>query len=168
MDEKALKHLREEAVHILRKNDTGRFTKPAPRLYPHQWNWDSVFNAIGWLHIDEDRAWLELDSLLTGQWKHGMVPHIVFDPEIDAYHPGPDYWNTSVSPMAPDHVLTSGITQPPLLAYGTWYIFQRARYKDKALQWLKRLYPRIRAFHDFLHAKRDMEGKGVVAILHPW
>jgi hypothetical protein len=41
---------------VLRLNDTGEFTKPSPRQYPHQWNWDSAFIALGLAHFDLPRA----------------------------------------------------------------------------------------------------------------
>src|SRR6516225_7483171 len=77
------------AAYILRDNSTGLITKAAPDLYPHQWSWDAAFNAIGLATVDLPRARLELDSLFSGQWRNGMVPHIVFDPAADGYWPGP-------------------------------------------------------------------------------
>ena len=67
-----------QALEVLRKNDLGRSTKPAPQLYPHQWSWDSAFIAIGLAHTNPDRALLELETLFDAQWKDGRVPHIVF------------------------------------------------------------------------------------------
>ena len=52
----------------------------APRLYPHQWSWDSAFIAIGLAHIDAERALRELETLFAAQWADGRVPHIVFNP----------------------------------------------------------------------------------------
>ena len=37
----------ERATAVLKLNDLGGWTKAAPRLYPHQWSWDSAFVAIG-------------------------------------------------------------------------------------------------------------------------
>jgi hypothetical protein len=70
--------LRDQAAAVLRGNDQGRWTKAAPRLYPHQWSWDSAFIAIGWAHVDLRRALTELKQLFAAQWATGMVPHIVF------------------------------------------------------------------------------------------
>ena len=55
------------AQALLGQNDRGGYTVPAPRLYPHQWNWDSAFCAIGWRHFDPRRAARELEMLLRGQ-----------------------------------------------------------------------------------------------------
>ena len=70
--------LRDRATAVLHGNDAGSWTKAAPRLYPHQWSWDSAFIAIGWAHLDVRRAIAELEELFAAQWHSGMVPHIVF------------------------------------------------------------------------------------------
>ena len=53
---------------IIKKNDRGGFTIPTNRLYPHQWNWDSGFTALGISSLDKSRAWQELVMLLNAQW----------------------------------------------------------------------------------------------------
>ena len=52
--------LKNDAIATLRGNDRGRHTVPAAGLYPHLWAWDSAFAAIGWGHIDLDRALIRL------------------------------------------------------------------------------------------------------------
>ena len=37
----------QNAVEIITKNDRGGYTVPTSKLYPHQWNWDSAFTALG-------------------------------------------------------------------------------------------------------------------------
>ncbi len=103
------------AQSILRGNDMGIFTKPGPRQYPHQWNWDAAVIALGLSHFDLPRALQEIRSLLSAQWKNGMVPHIVYHGGESDYFPDPDFWQTQGSPDAPA-IQTSGITQPPLVA----------------------------------------------------
>jgi hypothetical protein len=105
------------AAYILRDNSTGLITKASPALYPHQWSWDAAFNAIGLATVDLPRARLELDSLFAGQWRNGMVPHIVFDPAAEGYWPGPAQWECArYSEDAPEHTATSGICDPPVHA----------------------------------------------------
>jgi hypothetical protein len=50
----------DKAKEILDQNWMGASTKPAPTLYPHQWNWDTGFIAIGRSHYDTFRAILEI------------------------------------------------------------------------------------------------------------
>src|SRR6202000_1074858 len=105
------------AAYILRDNSTGLITKAAPALYPHQWSWDAAFNAIGLAIVDLPRARLELDSLFAGQWRNGMVPHIVFDPTATGYFPGPEYLQCSrYSENASKSPAPRGITDPPVHA----------------------------------------------------
>ena len=52
------------AIEVLHRNDRGAWTRPSPRLYPHQWSWDAAFVAMGWAHLHPMRAVAELFSLL--------------------------------------------------------------------------------------------------------
>lgn len=97
--------LKAQAKSILQENDRGGYTIPSGRLYPHQWAWDSGFTAIGWAHLDMDRACLELETLFHGQWPDGRVPHIRFHKPTPDYFPGPEVWGAGDS---------SSITNPPV------------------------------------------------------
>lgn len=148
----------EEARRILEANDRGGYTVPARGLYPFQWLWDSGFTALGWLTFKPRRAWEEMESLLRGQWENGFLPHIVFHGEDPSYFPGPDVWGVDRRPP------TSGITQPPVLAPVVLHLARTTGDLDRAAG----IYPRLLAFHRFLHRFRDPEGQGLVAVLHPW
>ena len=93
------------AAYTLRDNSTGLITKAAPTLYPHQWSWDAAFNAIGLATTDLPRARLELDSLFAGQWRNGLLPHIVFDPAADGYWPGPAQWDCTMHSEEAENLL---------------------------------------------------------------
>ena len=173
----APRDLAARATEVLRRNDLGGWTKPAPRLYPHQWSWDSAFIAIGLSHLDTRRAAQELRSLFAAQWATGMVPHIVFNPDIPAgsYFPGPERWDcanlAAAAPPAPPH--SSGLCQPPVHAVAAWRIWQVARRQDEparndTLAFLRELYPRFVAWHRYLATARDPEASGLVTIFHPW
>src|SRR5579859_3246001 len=129
------------AAYILRDNSTGLITKASPRLYPHQWSWDAAFNAIGLAVVDLPRARRELDSLFAGQWRNGMVPHIVFDPAATGYFPGPEHWQCSRSSEdATESPATSGITDPPVHAIAVARILEVAAAHggadaDQTLDW---------------------------------
>src|SRR3954453_4397161 len=107
--------LRSAALAVLQLNDLGGWTKPAPRLYPHQWSWDSAFIAIGLASVHPERALLELETLFGAQWADGRVPHIVFNPEAADYFPGPEWWASApTNTLAPRAPATSGLIQPPV------------------------------------------------------
>jgi hypothetical protein len=49
----------------------------------------------------------EIDTLFGAQWRNGMVPQLVFNPEaLGHYFPEPDFWQTERSPDAPAGKLT--------------------------------------------------------------
>jgi hypothetical protein len=156
------------AKAILNGNDLGRSTKPAPGLYPHQWNWDSCFIAIGMSRYDPPRAAEELRSLLRGQWLNGLVPQIVFNPEGTGYFPGPDVWQSTLSPDAPRDIQTSGITQPPVLATAALAIWRNSNDKDWATEFVREVYPKIHSYHRFFYDERNPDGDGLIVVVHPW
>ena len=69
-----------QARAVLDFNWTGEYTMPGPRLYPHQWSWDSAFIAIGYSHYDQERATRGLRHLFEAQWKNGLLPPTRFQP----------------------------------------------------------------------------------------
>lgn len=165
--------LAQHAIAVLHGNDRGTWTRPSPRLYPHQWSWDAAFVAMGWAQLDPMRAIAELWSLLRGQWSSGMIPHIVFDLNVaqGAYEPGPNRWGTALH--APPGTATSGICQPPVHTIALGRIREVAALRDAALlhevdDAIVDLYPRLARWHRWLHQVRDPDGSGLVTIVHPW
>ena len=141
----------------------GAFTKPAPRQYPHQWNWDAAVIALGLSHFDLPRALQEIRSLLAGQWKDGMVPHILYHTGASDYLPDPDFWQTQGSPDAPA-LQTSGITQPPLAATVVRMIHERTPAPD----FVREVFPGLLRWHRWFHTARDADGSGLACLIHPW
>jgi hypothetical protein len=158
----------------LRDNSTGLITKAAPSLYPHQWSWDAAFNAIGLATIDLPRARLELDSLFAGQWRNGLLPHIVFDPSANGYWPGPSAWECSrFTEEAPSAPATSGIIDPPVHAIAVDRILRAAASAGDAecartLAWATALYPKLLAWHRFLARDRADKETGLMTLFHGW
>ena len=164
-----VRHYVKKAQSVLDGNRSGLYTIPARGLYPHQWNWDSGFIAIGYSHYDTDQAIKELQSLFSAQWKNGMLPQIVFNKSaLGKYFPEPDFWQTELSGNAPKDYLTSGITMPPIHAVAVLKVYENAGDKEKARSFLKWIYPRILSFHRYLYTERNMMGDGLIYIRHPW
>lgn len=157
-----LENLVAQAKGILRTNDLGGYTVPTKGLYPFQWNWDAGVTALGWLYVDEARAWTEFDKLFEGQWDNGMVPHIVFHQESDDYFPGPDQWKVEGNPP------TTSISQPPLLATMVRIIYEQSKDKDLAQAKLDALMPKLIRYHEWWYRERDPETTGLVSSYHPW
>jgi hypothetical protein len=165
--------LAQQAIGVLHGNDRGAWTRPSPRLYPHQWSWDAAFVAMGWAQLDVSRAISELSSLFRAQWSTGMVPQIVFDLNVarGAYEPGPNAWATVGH--APLGTASSAICQPPVHAIAL------ARIREVAAERGRRelhevdaaivdLHPRLARWHAWLRSARDPDGTGLVTIFHPW
>jgi len=160
--------LLESAKKVLDGNWTGNFTIPSGTLYPHQWSWDSCFIAMGNSYFDIDRSMNEMEHLFDAQWKNGMIPHIVFNEKEKTYFPSPEYYDVTRSPNAPEHVKTSGMTQPPVHAIACFYIHHNSKDKAKTKEFLARVYPNLLRWHRFLMTERDPEKSGLVTIFHPW
>lgn len=164
MDGQRREKLIEACRQVLRINDLGAWTRPAPNLYPHQWLWDSCFIAIGQRHYDVKRAQTEIKSLFRGQWKNGMIPNLVMA-EQGYYEKR--VWNSRLSPEAPRRVRTSGITQPPMLAEAIIRIGEKLN-KTERKKWYKETYEPLLYFHEWLYRERDPHGEGLVLLVHPW
>ncbi len=152
------KALDEAARAILRQNDRGGYTVPTNGLYPFQWNWDSALVALGFATFDTDRAWTEIETLLAAQWGDGMVPHIIFWKDDAGYFPGHDQWGIEGTPP------TSGITQPPVAAS----VVRRLHVLSGDDARARKLVAALDRWHQWFATARDPEGRGLVAITHPW
>lgn len=153
----------QQAQQVLRANDAGGFTKPGPHQYPHQWNWDSALIALGLSHFDLPRGLAEIRALLSGQWRNGMIPHLVYHRESNHYFPDPGFWQIEGNPDAPP-VATSGITQPPLLAT----VVRRIHERTPIPAFVAEVYRPLLAWHRWLHTARDADGTGLACLIHPW
>ncbi|MFL6123922.1 MGH1-like glycoside hydrolase domain-containing protein [Actinophytocola sp.] len=159
------------AAWTLSGNDIGTMITAAPRLYPHMWSWDTAFISIGLAHLSAERAAQELRTLLSAQWRNGMIPHIVFS-EGAGYFPGPERWGAAeLNPDAPNAPRTSGICQPPVHAIALRRIVDIARSQGEratAYELLKFAWPRLYRWHEWLVRHRDPLGTGMLAIVHGW
>lgn len=158
--------LAEQAAAVLKHNDRGLFTVPAGDLYPHQWLWDSCFIGIGLRHLDVERAKLEVLSMLRGQWSNGMMPHMIFTPGPN-YRQRRDIWRSWLSPFAPEGIMTSGITQPPLLAEVVVRIGEKMQLPERR-SWYRQVFPALLAYHQWLYRERDPHQEGLTLQIHPW
>ena len=133
----------EAAETILRNNDRGGYTVPTDGLYPFQWSWDSAIVALGWMRIDESRAWAEAETMFRGQWDNGMVPHILFHKDAESYFPGPDVWGAAAG------IPSSAISQPPVWATAVRLLYEQCRDRELADAKLRLLLPKLLAYHEW-------------------
>lgn len=151
----------------MNSNWKGSFTIPCEGLYPFQWNWDSGFIAIGWAHINRERAFTEVRSLLKGQWSNGFLPHIVFHNKEDSYYPGPEVYQAQLSKHSPD-IPTSGITQPPVLGFVLEELFRITGQDNEVVSFIDSIYDSVYRNHKYFYTCRDPFNEGLVYICHNW
>jgi hypothetical protein len=156
---------------VLNGNWVGTSTIPAHGLYPHQWSWDTAFISYGHAIMNASRARIEMEALFDGQWRNGLLPHIVFNPAVpdSAYFPGADYWRSSANssgeaPAAPE---TSGIVNPPVHTSAVLNLLRRDP-SAETRAFASRMYAPLTRWMDYLRTERDPDGNGLVYIRHPW
>lgn len=59
------------------------------------------------------------------------------------------------------------IVHTPIWGAILWKIYQNADHKDKAIDFLKELFPKIVQFHHYLYQNRDIHEEGLCFIQHP-
>ena len=152
-----------EAKKILKGNRKDGYTLPTNnKLYPAQWNWDSGFIALGYSYFNLKFALEEIKTLLRGQWKDGMIPHILFHDLNTNYYPNHSVWACG------NKIHSSGITQPPVLAIILKIILDKNKIKDKEISKIKNIIKKIKKYHEWFIKYRDPNNSGLVSILHPW
>lgn len=160
LDSRSLE-LDRQALSILRQNEWGGYTLPTRGLYPYQWNWDSMFVALGFAEFDLDRAWTEVDTLFQGQWANGMAAHIVFRKDDPSYFPGPSIWGGDGGQLP-----TSGCSQPPVASTVVRDLYERNPTAGRS--YLEELFPKLMAWHRWFHTMRVISGGAAIAVTHPW
>jgi hypothetical protein len=161
--------LASEAKQILKLNWREGFTVPTNKLYPFQWNWDSGFTCLGHSYFEPKWAIRELESLFSGQWANGMIPHIIFHSETESsYFPNHDFWQASVNPGAPQKPKTSGITQPPVHGFILEELLSKFPDDPTLLTFVKAIFPKVVHSHRFFYNYRDPAKEGLAFLYHPW
>lgn len=125
------------------------FTCPSPGVYPHQWLWDSCFNAIVLSYFDIERAKKEIETLLLPQKENGFISCVTL-------------WKKRF-PLE-EIFYTTGITQSPVIPISVETVYRKSEDTD----FVKRVYPKLKLYFDWLYRTRDRNSNGLLEILHPW
>ncbi|MBI4297630.1 MAG: hypothetical protein HY676_03775 [Chloroflexi bacterium] len=130
---------------------------PMTVRYPHQWFWDSCAHAIVLSYLEPELAWRELRSLLALQSPEGAIPHMAWSPSWKHWRDIPMsylYANPTGSPYI----------QPPNLARSLELVFEKTGREDELMEVL----PGVAHFYVYLEAARDIDGDGLLVIIHPY
>ena len=141
-------------------NTKYKYICPSKEHYSHQWFWDSSFHAIVLSHLDIDLAKNEIYSLLFAQQEDGFIPHIIY---WDQHKYGSFLSNIgqrleSKFSLFP---LNSQLIQPPLIAQAVEAIYK----KDKDINFLHQVVPKLKAYYLWLSKKRDPDNDGLISII---
>ncbi len=151
------------AKKTLINNRKLNYTLPTnTKLYPAQWNWDSAFIALGYSNFNLNYSFKEIETLVSGQWSDGMIPHILFHVKDLSYTPNYKAWNCGKK------ISSSGITQPPILASILRIIIERQKFSKKEIKKYQALILKIKKYFKWFIKYRDPKRTGLISILHPW
>ncbi len=100
-----------------------------PDRLPHKrfWLWDSVFHSFGNIYIDPQLAYDSIRSVFDTQHENGYIPHMS------------------------DLKMNSKITQPPVLAWGLYRLYEKTQRKD----WLEANYEGLEKYLAWDMTNRD-------------
>ena len=145
LDRDDAKILAVKAVQTLR----GNLRRPAGRInyegiFPSSniwyfngfWAWDSWKHAVGTALFDIESAKNQVRLMFEFQDEHGMIADVVY---LDASE---DNWRD---------------TKPPLAGWAVETLHRR----DGDLAFVRELYPKLVAYHEFWYADRDHDGDGL-------
>lgn len=132
------------------------------RWFNCMWGWDSFKHAYALADIDPQLAKQQMRSMLATQIQNNdqlraqdagmIIDDVCYN--RDALRGGDGgNWNERN-------------TKPPLASWASWRIFETSQ--DKA--WLREVYPKLKAFHQWWYSHRDTNSNGLVefgATRHP-
>jgi len=135
-----------------RKVGDYQYTVPSSTIYPHQWFWDSCFHTIIYTRLKKfEDARKEMRSMLQGQWKNGMIPHMIYWKKSRRANVD---WGTKNN--------TSSITQPPMIAYAIENLYNRTNDKE----FVEEVFDNLDRYYKWLHKERSTDY--LLSIIHPW
>ena len=122
------------------------YTQPSQWKYgASQWLWDSGAAAISNSWRNTSRAVLELSTLLRAQQADGRIAEETNWPDGDVNH----------------------LTQMPVLPWTLRAIFERSG-SSNGTAVLRSLLPPLIRYWEWWRDTRDIDGRGLVTIMHPW
>lgn len=129
----------------------------AQKYSPNQWLWDDGSHEIAWSWQNVTKSIASMRTMLQMQQPDGRIPELIF-------------WG----PMNVSDVLSIflqysnfqavDITQMPVLPFSLRAIYNASR--DLAV--VEEFLPKLVRYFEWWASARDLDGDGLVTILHPW
>ena len=146
-----------------RTTDGHTYTLPSSELYPFEWLWDSCFHAIILSHFDLPAAKNELRAAFSRTLPDGLLPHIIYWEHDTAVSNWGREMRGDVINKAWGTVGTSAITQPPLMAYAVWRVFE----KDGDDAFVREIFPTLSGHYRCLLNDRTLDDRPLAFIVNP-
>lgn len=121
-------------VHTAEGKIPCRWTTPDRVPHRHMWLWDSVFHSLAIVQYNPELAKDAIRAVLSQQRDDGFIPHMM------------------------NPVDCSDVTQPQVLAWGAWEVYQKT--KDKAF--LKESVEALEKYLEWDIKNRDLNGNGLL------
>ena len=112
-----------------------RWTTPDRVPHRFMWLWDSAFHAMAFAEYNVEMAKDAIRAVLSLEYEDGFIAHM----------------------MSADGGF-SNVTQPPVLSWGAWNVYQ----KDKDKEFLRECVPALRKFLLWTMKNRDKNGNGLL------
>lgn len=146
-----------------RTTDGFTYTLPSPELYPFQWLWDSCFHAIILSRFDLVAAKNELRSAFSRPLPDGLLPHIIYWEQDTAANNWGREMRGDVINESWGVTGTSAITQPPIMAYTVWRLYER----DGDDTFVREVYPTLAAHYRCILKDRTLDDRALAFIVNP-
>lgn len=158
-----------DAEALININDVnGRFTPNQTNFNDSYWLWDSAFIAAGLAYINPRRSAEELKNLMSSQHENGMVPHTMLRDDLKFAHIKHFLSWGSGDNEQQQKLLTSGITQPPVIATVTKSAAEQLTVPKERSEFLTLMFDGLVKYGLWWLRERDVNNDGVVTIIHPW
>ena len=122
---------------------------PSKQYYVGVWQWDALFHALAYRHINPRLAQDQLRILLDHQLENGMLPDAIHDEGVVTHLTFP---------------VNADVTKPPLLAWATWKIYEQ----DHDLEFLNEIYQPIVRWNQWWFEQNDRNANGLCEYGHPF
>lgn len=98
-----------------------------------------------------------------------MVPHVRYDPRFVAdYFPGPDWWPAAARHVVEPGLLTSGVSNPPILPIAVKLAGERQPDTGRRDDLWRRSLPHLTAWLRWFADSRARRPGGMPVVVHPW
>ncbi|HET7320194.1 MAG TPA: hypothetical protein VFI84_01240 [Candidatus Saccharimonadales bacterium] len=172
-DGRQVTQLFDGAVAVLEHNNRGPYIVPSDEYYGAcGWQWDTQFAVMGIAAYNLPQARRLFENFLSVQHSDGLVPHMAMWSGGSWETKLAMYWNWhglrfKQRDTYGNVVKTSPITQPPMPAIAAGEIMDRLGSDAERHDFAQKAVHRLMKYHNWLYEKREINGDGLVAVVHP-